>query len=309
MASHELWHKIESLVDSDCGFRPCGQVSIAENIEEMQQLETRVQLLNSLGYTHEEIIDLKQLQRLAPTVASHCIGGIMCRKDGVADPYLTTRAFYNKAKQLGTKIYEHHPVTAIERTSEVWRVRTGKRTFEASIIINCAGAWGSKIAEMIGDRTPLTPRASILTVTARTSHFLNPVVILEGRKLSLKQMANGTVVIGGGHSGILNMKTEKTTIDFSNLKIMAQIVSDIFPLLKQVPIVRCWPGIIGDMPDKIPVIGSSYSVKDAYHAFGFSGHGFQLGPIIGKILTELIYEGRSSIPIDSFRIERFKKAV
>jgi sarcosine oxidase, subunit beta len=189
----------------------------------------------------------------------------------------------------------------------MWRVWVGKKSFDAPIVINCAGAWGSRIAEMIGDSAPLTPRASVLTVTARTPHFLHPVVILEGRKLSLKQMSNGTVVIGGGHSAILNMEKEKTTIDFSKLKIMAQIVSDIFPSLKQVPIVRCWPGIIGDMPDKIPVIGPSKTAKDAYHAFGFSGHGFQLGPIIGKILTELIYEGQSSLPIDPFRIDRFNE--
>ena len=75
----------------------------------------------------------------------------------------------------------------------------------------------------------------------------------------------------------------------------------------QVPIVRWWPGIIGRMPDNIPVVGPSKNAIDAYHAFGFSGHGFQLGPIIGQILSELILDGRSSIPIDSFLIDRFTK--
>jgi len=173
--------------------------------------------------------------------------------------------------------------------------------------VNCAGAWGAHIARMVGDNAPLYKKASILTVTGRTSKFLKPVVLLEGRKLSFKQMANGTVVIGGGFDAKLDLETEKSLIDFRELKTMAQTVIDLFPFMKQVPIVRCWPGIIGRMPDNIPVIGPGIKAAGIYHAFGFSGHGFQLGPIIGQILSELILDRRSSIPIDSFRIDRFSK--
>jgi sarcosine oxidase subunit beta len=86
---------------------------------------------------------------------------------------------------------------------------------------------------------------------------------------------------------------------------MAQTVTDIFPFLKQVPIVRHWPGIIGRLPDNIPVIGPSRNATDLYHAFGFSGHGFQLGPIIGQVLSESILDGRPSIPVDPFLVDRF----
>ena len=97
-------------------------------------------------------------------------------------------------------------------------------------------------------------------------------------------------------------------VDFNELKTMAQTVIDLFPFMKQVPVVRHWPGIIGRMPDNIPVIGPSINAVDVYHAFGFSGHGFQLGPIIGQILSELILDARPSIPIDSFLIDRFPTA-
>jgi sarcosine oxidase subunit beta len=305
IASQKLWHQIESLVGSDCGFRPCGQISLAENEQEMRDLEERANLINSLGYSHEKLVDKKQLRQIVPNVSHHCIGGLYCREDGAAEPHKTTRAFFDKAKQLGAQLFEHHPVSSIERSAEKWITVVGNKRFSAPILVNCAGAWGAQIAEMIGDNAPLYKKASVLTVTARTPEFLEPVVLLEGRKLSFKQMANGTVVIGGGFDAKLDLVTEKSLIDFRELKTMAQTVLDLFPFIKQVPIVRCWPGIIGRMPDNIPVIGSSINAKDVYHAFGFSGHGFQLGPIIGQILTELILDGRSSIPIDSFRIDRF----
>ena len=50
LASHEWWHRIESLVDHDCGFRPYGQVRIAENTQDMEKLTERIHQLESLGY-------------------------------------------------------------------------------------------------------------------------------------------------------------------------------------------------------------------------------------------------------------------
>jgi sarcosine oxidase subunit beta len=53
------------------------------------------------------------------------------------------------------------------------------------------------------------------------------------------------------------------------------------------------------------VIGPSSTEPGIYHAFGFSSHGFQLGPVIGRILAELITEGHSTLPIAPFSIARF----
>jgi len=305
LASLELWYRMESLVGSDCGFQPCGQLSLAENEDEMHIFEDRVNLLKSLGYSHEKIVDKVQLRRIVPHVASHCVGGLYCPEDGSAEPFKTTRAFFNKARQLGAQCWENHPVSTFERTGSKWVAVVGDQRFSAPVLVNAAGAWGGHFAEMVGDDAPLYKKVSVMTVTARAAKFLKPVVLLEGRKLSLKQMANGTVVIGGGHDGKLDKETEKASIVLSELKTMAQIVADIFPFLKPVPIVRHWPGIIGRLPDNIPIIGPSQNATDFYHAFGFSGHGFQLGPIIGQVLSELILDGRPSIPLDAFHLDRF----
>jgi sarcosine oxidase subunit beta len=308
LASQKLWHRMATLVDHDCGFRPDGQIRIAENNEDMEKLEDRLRIVTSLGYTHEELVDQKTLRRLVPAVSDHCVGALYCREDGFAEPYLTAHAFRGKARALGVQIYENHPVTAIDRTQSLWRARTDLRSFEAPTLVNCAGAWGARIASWLGDNVPLTPTPLTMMVTARVQAFLKPVVGLVSRKLSFKQMPCGTVVIGGGHISKLSMEEEKTEIDFTKLKISAGTARDIFPLMKKVPIVRTWAGIEGILPDQIPVIGPSPNAPRVFHAFGFSGHGYQLGPIIGQIMTDLITEGRSSLPIDAFRVDRFKES-
>ena len=94
-------------------------------------------------------------------------------------------------------------------------------------------------------------------------------------------------------------------MDWAKLATSAETVMALFPQLKDVRIVRAWAGIEAFMPDNIPVIGRSGTNENAYHAFGFSAHGFQLTPIVGKIIADLIIEDQSDIPIDAFSIKRF----
>lgn len=92
---------------------------------------------------------------------------------------------------------------------------------------------------------------------------------------------------------------------FAKLPKSARTVIDLFPHLEQVSIARAWTGIEGFMPDEIPVIGPGAAAPQVMHAFGFSAHGFALGPIVGCIVAELIDQGRSTLPIEAFRVDRF----
>ena len=79
--------------------------------------------------------------------------------------------------------------------------------------------------------------------------------------------------------------------------------------MRDAQIVRAWAGIEARMPDDIPVIGPSSTSPGVFHAFGFSAHGFQLGPAVGRVMAELVATGRSNIPLDGLSIERFAKPV
>ena len=91
------------------------------------------------------------------------------------------------------------------------------------------------------------------------------------------------------------------------LAIAASAIA-LVPALAGSLVIRTWAGIDGAMPDHIPVLGFSATTPDLVHAFGFSGHGFQLGPIVGEIIAELLTEGRSLSPLAPFAIERFAGA-
>jgi sarcosine oxidase subunit beta len=305
LAARELWHDIAALVDEDCGYMTVGQVAVAETEADLDRLRARQGVVRQLGYDHEELIDADELRRIVPALAHHCLGGLIVREDGYASPYHTTLAFRRKAEVLGATILTGRRAGRPEHRAGVWHVTAGDRAIEAPILINCAGAWAGGVASMLGDETPFQHILPMMMVSGRTAPFVDPVVIGTGRPLSFKQMANGTVVIGGGYLARGDTETETSRIDFAGLKRSAATVRALFPNMAGVPIVRTWAGFEGRMADEIPVIGPSVSAPGAYHAFGFSGHGFQLGPIVGRALADLIVDGATDLPIEPFAVDRF----
>jgi sarcosine oxidase subunit beta len=148
----------------------------------------------------------------------------------------------------------------------------------------------------------------MLMITGPMPAFIKPVVILRGRKLSFKQFANGTVLIGGGYLGRAIRDENRTILDWSRLASNARTVWELFPIMRAAPIVRAWAGIEARMPDDLPVFGPSAIHEGVYHQFGFSAHGFQLGPGAGAVMAEIIATGRSNVPIDGLGIARFTQA-
>lgn len=306
VASLQLWQRIEELVDDSCGFESTGQIKIAENEAELKTLHERVSQLQALGFDHEEMIGVDELREQLPALAPHCVGAIICRDDGAALPFRTTLAFKRKAESLGVRFIEGARATALSRADSVWRIATSdSRKFEAPTVVNAAGAWAGSIAEQLGEPVPMVATALMLAITAPVAPFVRPVVGATGRALSFKQYANGTVMIGGGQRGTADLETNRTILDYHNLAASVRTAMALFPRMRGAEIVRAWAGIEGMLPDMTPVIGPSGTAEGVWHAFGFSSHGFQLGPIVGQIVAELVTTGTSGLPIEPFSISRF----
>jgi sarcosine oxidase subunit beta len=308
VASLALWHHLPELVGDDGTFVHSGQIKIAETEQELAIQRKRVAELNALGFTHEEMIGPEQVRALLPAVAEHVVGAIWASGDGHAVPYRAVTAFRLAAERLGAIFHENTPAQRIERIGELWHVSTPRGVFTAPWLVNSAGAWSGDFASQVGEPVPVRAQGLMLMITQRVPHFVDPVVGAEGRPLSFKQFDNGTVLIGGALECHADLARRFGEVDFMQLATSAQTVTDLFPHLRGVNIVRAWAGVEAFMPDHIPVISLSRKVPNLVHAFGFSAHGFELGPIGGKIVSELVHSGASSLPIAPFAVDRFGAA-
>lgn len=308
LEARKFWHDIERQLGSDCEYHTVGQIAVAETEQAFEDLAVRETRMRGLGYDHEELIDADTLKALVPAIARTVHGGLIVRGDGAASPFHATQAFRHAAEAQGVVIRENARVDRLEETANGWLVDHDGMRVHASTIVNTAGAWGDRIAAMAGETIPLSWFLPMMMVTARVPKFLEPVIVNTARPLSFKQMPNGTLLMGGGRPAVGDLERITYHIDFAGLKATAQTVRDLFPHLRDIPIMRAWAGFEGRFADDIPVIGPSLVARNLFHAFGFCGHGFQLAPIVGKLIAELVVDGTASLPTDAFAVDRFPSA-
>ncbi|MDP6346162.1 MAG: FAD-binding oxidoreductase [Alphaproteobacteria bacterium] len=93
-----------------------------------------------------------------------------------------------------------------------------------------------------------------------------------------------------------------------NHRMLAQTLTElrrILPPAAEVEIDRSWAGYVDLTPDMLPTIDRLEQPAGLVLATGFSGHGFGMGPIVGKLVSELILDGEPSLDLSAFRFSRF----
>lgn len=296
----QTWREIAVLVNDDCGFHATGQVQVAEDEAALEQVRARVATLEAQGLTHERLIGPNELKALVPAMASHCLGAAWAEGDGAADPHRTIRAFRRAALAAGVEILEQTAVIGLRRRGGTWQVATSRGAFEAPCVVNAAGAWSAEVAALAGDPLRLGVKRSMMIVTERASHVVTPVVSAMGRRLSFKQTDVGTLLIGGGVQGRPAENGQGASVDFVALSRALDTTRRLFPWSEGLRIVRTWAGMEATTDNHLPIIGFSRRAEGLIHDFGFSGHGFQLVPSVGRVIAELATEGRTATDLTAF---------
>ncbi len=309
LAARELWDKHPETVNSDCGFYVSPRLRLAENQEEMAKLEQRAAKLNELGYDHEVIVDRAEVLRMSPNVADHVVGGLACYTDGLANPLTTSKAYADTALRLGVTILSRTRVVEATTTSFGFRVRTSTgNEYEGETLVNATGAWAGRFSEMLGDPVPVFAAAPTMMVTQRVPNMMKGTSLgLTGRLLGLMAASNGSIIIGGGYRSPLDLETEQIWIDPLQMGKAAKIMTEIMPGLAEAQMLRCWAAFEGCLADKVPVVGESSKVPGLFHVCGFSAHGFQLAPIMGQVMSQIVLGQKPAYALDDLSPDRFDK--
>ncbi|MGV8953021.1 MAG: NAD(P)/FAD-dependent oxidoreductase [Cypionkella sp.] len=303
--SRSIWGRLPELIGHDCDFETHGHLKIARTEVELATLETWA----SVGRAHGiavKMLDGATLIRDYPWLTRDIAGASFCVGDGFANPRLVTPTFARAAQLAGATFREGFTVTEVVEAADGGFVVTGNGgdSLKADILVNAAGAWASPLAAEFGISVPMVTRAPQMFVTEPTARMIAPVLGMVSGGIYLRQSVRGNVIFGGGQGSIapdgLRSRPDETTLE-DTTRLMRQLI----PSLAHVPLIRSWTGIEGNTPDGLPVIGQSGRNKGFFCAFGFSGHGFAMGPGVGEALADQILTGRSAIDLAPFSPHRF----
>ncbi len=295
-----LWPRLSDILGADVGFRRSGHLLVAEDEAEMDRLAARA----ARGFTHEWLIDAGALRAIAPALAPHVVGAIWGEADGHADPRATTTAYRDAAERAGAVILESTALHALRHEGGAWCAETSAGAVTTRHLVNAAGAWGGEVAAMAGDPLPVEPRAPMALVLAPRPRFLGPVVQTLTRRLTLKQLDDGRVAIGGGHRARLPWPAAPEAVAEEAEANLATARS-LFAALQGARPARIWAGVEGYAPDGVAILGPSARIAGLVHAFAFSGHGFALMPAVGEAIAAIIQGAAAPETLASLSPGRF----
>jgi len=309
--SREIWGRMKQLAGTEAEFTVTGHLKLARDDAE------EANLIAYLDVAKQHGLPLRMIGRNAlhgeyPWLGPKVLAGSFAPEDGSANPRLMTPALARAARDAGATLHERTEVMDYAHDGADFRLRTAAGdVFVAPVLLNLAGFWGGRVAEAFGEAVPIVPLSPNMLVTEPMGYFIEPNLGVVGGNVYLRQIPRGNVIIGGGHgesdAGQPGQTPWSRPIPEVTMEAAALAIA-LVPALEGVQVIRSWSGIDGQMPDRIPVIGPSSTTPGLFHAFGFSGHGFQLGPAIGAIMSELVLDGRTDIPLEPFRITRFGAA-
>lgn len=303
--SWEIWSGMAERLGADVGVRRDGGYKVAMNDAEAERLDRVFDEQRAMGLSARRL-DSDDIRAEAPWIASECVAATFSPEDGYASPTLVGPALRRRAKAAGVTIVEHADVMAIGRGSRL-SIETSRGEFLADKLAITAGAWSMRLAAMAGVRLPVSLDVNMVAVTEPARPTIRNIVTHARGILTLKQVANGSCLIGGGWQGVGTIDDARKDIDYDQLVHNLRLAMKVIPGLSQLNVLRSWAGYEGVTPDSHPYLGLLPGHQNIYCAACARG-GFTLGPLMGQLLGELILDGSTSKPIDIFDPGRFSHA-
>lgn len=283
------WPDLGRELEADTAYRRGGGLRVALDDDAWRRTPAWVAEQREDGVP-VEVVDAAAVRRLAPGIAPSCLGGALCSIDGQAEAMATVGAFATAARRLGARVEEGVGARAlvVERDRVVALTQTDGRCRPCDVVIVAAGAWSAPLLAPLGVRLPLETRALQMLLTEPAPPTLEPVVSAFGRKLSLKQLAGGAYLVGGGWpADIPDQAGNRWTLRDESVRVSLEVAREVHPPTGRSALARRWAGLEAFTPDDVPVLGPVPGVDGLLVAAGFSGHGFALAPAVGDLLARL----------------------
>ena len=281
-----------------CGYRPQGYLFLATRDSHMNYLRANLQRQVALGLQTARLVSADEIRSRYPQLrGDDIVGGSFCSTDGFVDPYSAMNGFMSWAAEHGARIWKNTQVTgiAVDRT-RVTAVVTTRGTVQTDTVVNAAGAWAAEIAATAGVDLPVEPLRRMLVPTEPFDLFPHtaPMIIDMTNGFHFRPESLGFLLAWNDPEEMPGFKTDFEPGFIEKVLTRAAERVPVFENLAVNP-KRAWAGLYEVTPDHHCILGAVDEVRGFFLANGFSGHGVMHAPSTGKILSDLILTGSTSI--------------
>jgi sarcosine oxidase subunit beta len=289
----------------DMEFRQVGYLFLAQSEEVWLEFLDNAQVQSQHNVPVEVLSPDEIKYRWPYLTVDDLMGGTFCPEDGYADPYMAAMGFANAARGLGARIEEQTEVVGIRVGSDrVSGVDTTRGPVTADRVVNVAGPWAGMVSQMTGHDLPVKPYRRQVFVTQAFEEIAKPVPMILDIEPAFYFRGEGPGILMG-MSDPDEPSSFRTNIDYGFMERVIDAAIHRAPVLEDAEILRGWGGLYAVTPDDNPIITALPGVDGLFCAIGFSGHGFQQAPTVGRILCELVLDGETEFDLSPFAHDRF----
>jgi glycine/D-amino acid oxidase-like deaminating enzyme len=297
--------------DADAGLVRSGYLIVAPPGAPSEAVRASIAMQRRLG-VEAELLDRGQALSRHPWLALDDIDAIGFEAEaGFADPYLVTTGFARAARRNGAAVSTETEVTGLLRDgSRIIGVQTKSGPIHAGTVLSAVNVWSRSVAGWAGIEIPFEITAHhVFTLAADAPYTPDLPVVkdLASPSRLYTRPSGGHLLVGAGHEGSSTDDPEAAELDADMDAIIDEAAQAAarMPAFAEGRLVRSWSGLYDTTPDWNPVLGPVPGLDGFAVAFGFSGHGFKLSPMIGRMLAQSLLGHTPDLPIHPYRITRY----
>ena len=218
--------------------------------------------------------------------------------------------FRSLARRAGARIETGVEANAIALNGErVTGVKTSRGEISSPVVVNAAGVWAGRLSATAGIDLPLEPIPRHVVVTAGFPGAPDRRTLVVDVSSSFYFHREGPGVLMGMGSPNERPSFETVVDERFVAEELLPTAIRVLPPLEEAGVRSSWVGLYEMTPDRHPILGGAPGVAGLILATGFSGHGFQHAPVVGKLLAEMILQGEAkTVDVSSLGLERFDQA-
>ncbi len=261
---------------------------------EAEELAASVAAMRAEGATLE-MAGANRARQIEPALSASVLAAAWSPCAGYANPLRIAQGFTSALVAAGIEVRLHASVQGID-PGPPFRIQTASGPVRARRLLLAAGVWIGELAGLLGLALPMVCRVSQVTVTERQPPVIGTALGTATDTLSLKEVDNGTVLIGGGWQGIGSPADGPREVIPEHVVGNLRLASAAVPALARARVVRTWLGLEARVADNLPLAGPLPGIPQAW-VLGAVHTGFALSPAMAEIMARLILGEAPSVPL------------
>lgn len=273
-------------------YNKCGSMVVSFNEEDEAHLRKLYDRGIINGVRGMEIISKEELLQREPNLNDTVTGALYAPSGAVVNPWRLCLAMCETAAENGVEFYLESPVTAIEKMPTYFKVTAGGKEYEAKYIVNAAGLYADKVAELVGaDDFEIKPSKGQYYLLDKTASGLVNSVIFQcptekGKGVLVSPTADGNVIVGPNAESGNPRDDVSTTRD--GLEFVAEQANKTTSKINYRENIRSFAGLRANSDKKDFIIGESPLVRHFINVAGIKSPGLSSAIAIGEYLVDVL---------------------